>query len=104
MYQITITIAVDYSTGIDPATRHEAYTHQLVAEKCLYLCESLFWLTQQLGEAGQAGHQPLNMNRFYEALVNVGELGRALTATVHRQVDTLERLAGKDTNEQDRSE
>jgi hypothetical protein len=62
------------------------------AVRGMEICESLFWVVQQLGNMASWGHWVYIEDDFCDALNCLGEVGRAVAAGASDQAQYLEQI------------
>jgi hypothetical protein len=94
-YRLPITIHYDQEIGLDPEKLPEHRMKEIAAVECLQMCESLFWTVSQLGRVAAHGGWIYTDSDLFEALENLGNLGRAVAASAGEQVQHLKHVADK---------
>jgi hypothetical protein len=97
IFFLPIEITLEEITGRDPEGMSQARRHEDIAVRCLFIAESLFWITGQLGHWGEHDGWIYKESSFHEALQRIGTLGEALAGAASEEVQKLAHL-------QDRSE
>lgn len=92
-HRLTINLPAEYLTGQNPETLPAQELEEGHALRCLYYCESLFFVVSQLGEMALHDHWRYDREKLYEALGHLGELGRAAAkaANHHLQCAVIEK-------------
>lgn len=94
-YRLPIPILYEQEIGLDPEALPEHRLKEIAAVECLQMCESLFWTVSQLGRIATHGGWVYADSDLFEALENLGSLGRAVAVSVSEQVQHLGHVAEK---------
>ena len=92
-FRMEIPIVINYEIGLDPAGLPKHKVSGMAAVQSLYLCESLFWVVQQLGAAASHDGWIFRRGDLFEAMERIGEIGRAIATAASDHVQHLEHLA-----------
>lgn len=92
-FRLELPIIIEYQTGLNPAVlpRHRVLAG--VAVRGMAICESLFWVVQQLGNMAESDGWVYSSSDLYEALGCLGAVGQAVAAGASDQAQYLEHVA-----------
>lgn len=92
-FLLELPLALGFVTARDPAEQPDHRLRAGAAVHGLEICESLFWAMQQIGRMATGGGWVYRESDLYEALDNLGELGKAVASGAGEQVQRLEQIA-----------
>lgn len=92
-YHVQIPVVIEHAIGLDPARLTEHRLKSIAATRAAEICESLFWVVQQLGLKATDDAWVYSRGDLVEALEKIGELGMAVAAGAGDQVQYLEHAA-----------
>lgn len=92
-FYVELPFTVEHAIGLDPATLPPHRLRQIAAVRGLAICESLFWVMQQLGHMVSHDGWLYNAGDLGEALDCLGEVGQAVATGASDQAQRLEHIA-----------
>lgn len=91
-FRLELPVIIEHIIGRDPAATPEHRLRAMAAVRGLGICESLFWLVQQLGLMAESDAWVYASSDLYEALNCLGEVGRAVAVGASDQAQYLEQI------------
>lgn len=89
-FLLPIPFTVDYLIGRDPDALPGHRVRAIAAVRCSHICESLFWVVQQLGHMVENDGWVYSRNDLAGALDSLGEVGRAVAVSASGETQHLE--------------
>lgn len=92
-FRLGLPVVIEHVIGLDPAALPPHRVKSETAVRGMAICESLFWVVQQLGNMAENDAWVYSSSDLYEALDCLGEVGRAVAAGASSQAQYLEHAA-----------
>jgi hypothetical protein len=92
-FSLDLPVVIEYPTGLDPAALPRHGVTAATAVRGMAICESLFWVVQQLGLMAGDDVRVYDVDDLFEALDCLGAVGKAVAAGASDQAQYLEHAA-----------
>lgn len=92
-FRLELPVVIEHDIGLDPAALPPHRVKAKTAVRGMAICESLFWVVQQLGLMAGEDARLYTSSDLFDALDCLGEVGRAVAAGASDQAQYLEQIA-----------
>lgn len=92
-FRLELPVVIEHVIGLNPAALPPHRVKSKTAVRGMEICESFFWLVQQLGNMAEGDAWVYSSSDLHEALNCLGEVGRAVAAGASDQAQYLEHVA-----------
>lgn len=88
-FNVEVLIRFNHRIGLDPETTPPGRLALINTLEVAYVCESLFWVVEQLGMVGTHGGWVYEQEALFRALERIGQIGQAFASASADEADKL---------------